>query len=607
MKWNLSRKFTIREMVLFIFMPVLLTAVLFCGSITYILLNRQLRDNTFSNAVDITTQLQLNLNYRLEDIYEKYESLLQGETMKQFLAGGLDAGRMQKEIDSLYTSRSQMLDSILLAARIPQGDFILFRGQEGSSPAKGISEETLIRSTKISSLVPGEIQWANLHEDALLDRKELARTTMLYSVVREGDAAALLVFQIREDFFRELLAQAKITEHGYLSLLSKDGEMVFKEIGPDSSLTQKDLDAIVAGTAERNFSTKSTNGQRLLVISEPLAPTDWKILAVFPEKEILGAARYIKYVYLYSIVILILLTFAMSNMFAKVFSRPIQEWIKNVHSAEKGKLDVTFHDNNCEEIAVLNDGLQALFQKMGDMVREMEQEHQTKRELEMAILQAQINPHFLYNTLYSIQQLYGMGENQTASKMVGNLSNFFRLSLSKGRELIPIRDEIEHLKSYMAIQQIRYDQITYELSIDERLMDINIIKLTLQPLVENAISHGLFSARRGHIRVKGRWADSREDIIFTIRDNGSGIPPENLDTLNCALKTGDWSALPSAYGIKNVHQRIQLYYGPSYGLSYESELDKGTTVTVRISSGLKETSPKTEEKNMDNPPETPVK
>ena len=289
----------------------------------------------------------------------------------------------------------------------------------------------------------------------------------------------------------------------------------------------------------------------------------------------------IKYVYFYGAVLLVLLTIAVSNLFSRIFSLPIQEWIKNVQSAERGCPDVTFPNTNCEEIAVLNDGLQALFQKMSEMVQHIEREHQHKRELEMAILQAQINPHFLYNTLYSIQQLYGMGENQTASKMVGDLSNFFRLSLSKGRELIPIRDEIEHLKSYMSIQQIRYDQISYELSIDERIMDLNIIKLTLQPLLENAISHGLFTARRGHIQVKGRMTE--EGIVFKVRDNGSGMAPEALEQLNHALQNGDWAALPSAYGIKNVHQRIQLYCGPSYGLSYESESDKGTTVTIHIS------------------------
>ena len=215
MKWILSRKLTIREMLLFLFMPAALAAILICGGISYLLINRQLQDNTFSNAIDITTQLQLNLNYRLEDIYEKYEAFLKSESMQQLLNGYPQPDQLQEQINSLYNSRSQMLDSVLLAAKSPKGSFILFQGQEGSVPS-AISEETMICSTQISELVPGEIYWANLHEDALLDRTVPARTTMIYSLFREGDVSVLLVFQIREDFFRELLAQARITEHGYL-------------------------------------------------------------------------------------------------------------------------------------------------------------------------------------------------------------------------------------------------------------------------------------------------------------------------------------------------------------------------------------------------------
>ena len=220
-----------------------------------------------------------------------------------------------------------------------------------------------------------------------------------------------------------------------------------------------------------------------------------------------------------------------------------------------------------------------------EMMEQMKIENETKRELEMAILQAQINPHFLYNTLYSIQQLYGMGEHQQASQMVANLSSFFRLSLSKGREIIPIRDEVEHLKNYIAIQQMRYDQLTYDLCIDDDILDNSIVKLTLQPLVENAIYHGLFGIRRGVIRILGHWEN--EDIVFKIIDNGSGMPAERVELLNRAVRTGDWSELPSVYGIKNVQQRIRLYCGENYGLYFKSEAGKGTRVIVRISTQLR--------------------
>ncbi len=203
--------------------------------------------------------------------------------------------------------------------------------------------------------------------------------------------------------------------------------------------------------------------------------------------------------------------------------------------------------------------------------------------LEMNLLQAQINPHFLYNTLYCIQQLYDMGEKENASRMVSNLSSFFRMSLSKGREVVTVQDEVEHLQQYIAIQQMRYDHLTYDVCVSESLYDFGILKMTLQPLVENAIYHGVFRNRSGHIKIKGLLEG--EDMVFTIIDNGRGMPPERLAQLTKAIESGDWTGL-DAYGVRNVQERIRLACGEGYGLTYRSEEGRGTRVIVRVSRNL---------------------
>lgn len=578
----IGRKLTIRDMMLFIFMPVLLAAVLVCGGISYLLLQQQIRENTFSNALDIVTQLQMNLDFHLEDAERAFRRLSESEQVQRLLEEGdsfSEAESLQRLMDEIYLSRTTVLGSIAVAVQTGTGQKGFVSGEAGKLGALSW-EDAAVGSYRLSVLEDGQLYWANLCQDSILERTEPVRTASIFMVQRKGDIRVLVQFQLREEFFHRLLSQARITEHGYLSVLSEDGEMIYKPLTPDNALTNADLRTIL-DSSSTHMRTRSANGNKLLVINEPLSSNEWQILAVFPENEAMGSAGAIKYVYLYSLLLLILLIFAFSNFFANVFSRPINEWIDRVHSAEKGQFNVTFHDDICKEISTLNDGLGALLQKMEDMMSQMKKEDETKHELEMAILQAQINPHFLYNTLYSIQQLYGMGENQTASQMVANLSSFFRLSLSKGRELITIRDEVEHLKSYIAIQQLRYDQLTYDLYIDDDILDNMIVKLTLQPLVENAIYHGLFGIRRGQIRIKGRW--DAGDIVFQIIDNGSGMPPEKVEELNRAVKTGDWSKLPAVYGIKNVQQRIQLYCGENYGLHFESEPERGTRVIVRIS------------------------
>lgn len=590
MKWIAGRKLTIRDMFLFIFMPILLTAVIICGSVSYLLIRRQIQDNTFSNALDIVSQLQMNLDYQLADIQRRFESLADSHPIQQLLEEGdafSDDDSLLKAMEELYDSRSDVLDSIAVVYDGDSGVQKRF-GAGDSNRLDRISWETdAIGIFPLKDLQADRLYWANLNQNDFFDRDQPVNTASLFLVKENQNGRYLFLFHLREEFFRTLLGQARITEHGYLSLLSEDGEIIFKQQTPDNTLTEEDLNAIV-NSASMHFKTKSINGSELLVINEPLTSNGWQILAVFPEDEAMGAAQYIKYVYLYVLALLLLLIYGFANLFASVFSKPIQEWIDKVNSAGKGKFDVTFHDNICEEISTLNNGLEALFRKMKDMMEQMKKENETKHELEMAILQAQINPHFLYNTLYSIQQLYGMGENQQASQMVANLSNFFRLSLSKGREVIPIRDEVEHLKSYIAIQQMRYDQLTYDLCIDDDILDNSIVKLTLQPLVENAIYHGLFGIRRGQIRILGHWENG--DIVFKIIDNGNGMPAEKVELLNRAVETGDWSQLPSVYGIKNVQQRIRLYCGENYGLRFKSEPGRGTRVIIRISAHLRSSS-----------------
>lgn len=583
---GMGRKLTIRDMVLFIFMPVLLAAVLLCGGISYFLIRRQIQDNTFSNALDIVTQLQMNLDYRLGDVESALTGLAHSGQVLALLQQGEDFSQdeaLQRLLEDIYLSRATVLDSIAVVARTGEETRCYTAGTQ-ASPTDLPWEQLQIGPYQLSQVQPDTPYWVNLCTDSFLQREQPEQTVSLFTTGRQDEVQLVIVFQLREDFFRTLLSQARITEHGYLSLLSGDGEMLFKPLTPENTLTETDLSTIL-DSESHHLRTKSVDGSRLLVINEPLLSNEWQILAVFPENEAMGTAQYVLYVYLGMLVLLAAVIVIFANFFARVFSYPIQEWIDKVNSAEKGCFDVTFHDNLCEEISTLNDGLKALFGKMEEMVDQIKKEDETKHELEMAILQAQINPHFLYNTLYSIQQLYGMGENQLASQMVGNLSSFFRLSLSKGREIITIRDEVEHLRSYIAIQQVRYDQLTYEFYIDDNILDNSIVKLTLQPLVENAIYHGLFGIRRGQIRIRGHW--EKGDIVFQILDNGNGMPAEQVEELNRAVETGDWSNLPSVYGIKNVQQRIQLYCGKNYGLHFESEPEKGTQVIVKISARLK--------------------
>ena len=222
------------------------------------------------------------------------------------------------------------------------------------------------------------------------------------------------------------------------------------------------------------------------------------------------------------------------------------------------------------------------------LIEDIHKEQENAKDAELRLLQEQINPHFLYNTLDAIVWMTEAGEKENAIQVIQELSNFFRISLSKGQSEITIRNEKEHVKSYLEIQRYRYqDILDFELDFDEEILENRIQKLTLQPIVENALYHGIKNKRgRGLIKVTGRKETSdstgKTDIVFTVEDNGIGMKPDELKHLRELISGTVEQDEKSGYGMANVEKRLEMLYGEKYGISVESTYGEGTTVTVRI-------------------------
>lgn len=241
--------------------------------------------------------------------------------------------------------------------------------------------------------------------------------------------------------------------------------------------------------------------------------------------------------------------------------------------------------SHADEITELGLSFNIMISKIRALLDETIKKQDDLKKAEMRVLQAQINPHFLYNTLDTIIWLAETNRNDQVVDMVRALSNFFRVTLSKGREWICIGDELEHVHSYLTILKVRYrDILDYQIDVDEDVLVGTILKLSLQPLVENALYHGIKNKRGGGtIVVRGRRVGD-DLVLFEIEDNGIGVPPEKLEELRRGLANGvNANEIgENGYGIYNVNNRIQLFYGGSYGLTIESEYQKGTKVTVRL-------------------------
>ena len=237
-------------------------------------------------------------------------------------------------------------------------------------------------------------------------------------------------------------------------------------------------------------------------------------------------------------------------------------------------------DTSIAELKTLDRNFDKMAGRITSLMEKQRQDQQSLHRAELELLQAQINPHFLYNTLDSIAILAESQREEDVVNMVTSLSTFFRNSLNRGEDIISLRAELIQAKSYLEIQQIRYsDILTYSISLPEEIQDVTVPKLILQPLIENALYHGIKNRRgRGVIQITGE--KQNDDILLQVRDNGAGMTEEQLQR----LQAGVYEEHHSGLGLKNVHQRIRLYCGEPYGLTFESKQGIGTTVTVLLPS-----------------------
>ncbi len=270
-----------------------------------------------------------------------------------------------------------------------------------------------------------------------------------------------------------------------------------------------------------------------------------------------------------------------SRNLSRKLTDPVGNLCSRLEAIGRGELTVRDPiQADVREVQLVFDGIEQMVGHLKRLMEENTTQEKQRRQAELALLQAQINPHFLYNTMDTIVWLIESGDVGKAAAMINSLSSYFRLSLSQGKSIITLAEEEMHINSYLQIQQVRYrDIMEYDIDIPEGLKKYTLPKLTLQPLVENALYHGIKMKRRmGHIHVSGRELNGK--VILVVKDDGIGMPEEKLSALRESL--GNTRNGGEDFGLRTVHQRIQILFGKAYGLALESTPDAGTAVTVAI-------------------------
>ena len=289
------------------------------------------------------------------------------------------------------------------------------------------------------------------------------------------------------------------------------------------------------------------------------------------------------FVFMYAIIVCVI---ALAAVVVTVFvSRSITGPVKNLCEATRriagGDFSVRVTLRSKDEIATLADSVNDMSEHLEEMVSKIKEDERKMRYTELRLLQEQINPHFLYNTLDTIVWLVEGNDPEKAVNMVVSLSDFFRIVLSKGKEIITIKEEEQHIRSYLEIQQVRYrDILEYDIQIEPQLYSYDILKLTLQPLVENALYHGIKVKRgKGIIRVTGRLKG--DEIYLEVKDNGVGMSEDELDSLRIKINK-PCKETDAGFGLANVNERIRINFGAQYGMTIHSREGEGTSVQVVI-------------------------
>lgn len=384
-----------------------------------------------------------------------------------------------------------------------------------------------------------------------------------------------VVLDVRFSQIANYVDEVGIGQHGYCFIMDRKGNIVYH---PQQQLIYSGLKS-----EQTDILTKAGDGtlvkKNVIYSIRSLDNCDWRIVGVsYIDELVTVKVRGAMQILLVMIAFVLVTVFLSSFLLTHMISHPIQNLVKAMKDFEADAEEFSYQPvHGSKEMIALSDSFGHMVGRIQDLMEKVRREEITLRKTELKALQAQINPHFLYNTLDAIGWMCEEERSQDAVEMVNALARLFRISISKGHELIPIGKEVEHARSYLMIQNFRYkNQFTYSFDIEEECLPYLCNKITLQPIIENAIYHGINRmVDEGEIRI--RIYGEGDDIVFSVSDNGVGMSKEQCGSI-LKSEPGDQTGI----GIKNVNDRIKIYFGEEYGITIESEPDEGTCVSIRM-------------------------
>lgn len=530
------------------------------------------------NNKRIVDQIDLNLNSYLRSMMRISDSMY----YRVIKNSDIKSDNIINQMDFLYETNRDQLVSIAVFS--DNGELIAAEPLSKLKPSVDVKQQDWYKSAKK--------RIENLHfstphvEDLFITSDDSYQWAVSLSRYVELTSAGsithgVLLVDMNFSGIEQICKNNSFGTTGFVYITDENGEIIYH---PKQRLIYSNLyqeNNLVDAKHEDGTYTENFENQRRLVTIKTVGYTGWKIIAVDPFQDIdFMYSRFKTYTVLIAIFIILILIF-INILLSSRIANPIENLEHYVKKIEEGDFEQQIEVSGSYEIEHLGKAINSMVRQtrklMGDIIAEQE----AKRRSELDALQAQINPHFLYNTLDSIVWMTENEHYKDAVCMVTSLARLFRISLSKGRNIISVGEELEHVRNYLIIQNFRYaDKFRYSIDADPKVLNYATIKLIVQPLVENSIYHGMEYMDNGEITIKAY--QEGKDLYIDVIDNGPGMPQEQVDALLAGKEDTSNRESGSGIGIQNIQERIKLYFGEQYGLILYSEPDVGTTARIHL-------------------------
>ena len=588
------KKSGFKSQILFFLTIAGIIGILIIGGAVYFLEVHQVKKNTSYLIQNATKQTANTLDVKLNLIFTQYNKMMDKSSLWRLVNQSYNENEKTREYNdivecyqdmkALYSSYPEVIDSLY------------FEFGDGNSIPLYKDMFLEQKDVKWDDLFQKEYEgnfgyyWINRHEEQIFRTKNPRYVISLIQNLKniKEENTSFMVLNFKSTYIEKILEETRISENGYMMMISQDGRLGGEEKEEKYQLSDSDIEKIL-GREEQNTiyeTTGENNKEKLFVYCDTLKMNGWTIVSVVPEKDLLSSMKEFLPVLIGVIASLFLLATIFFMLSAGRITKPIERLTNQVIEFQTNQ-DISFDagENAGYEVRILSTGLTGLKNRVEELLNQVRKEQEEKTKLELLILQEQIKPHFLYNTLASIKQLISMEENEKAENMCEALSRFYRIGLSDGKDFITIKEEAEHVENYLLIQRYRYNtNFEYSINISKNILDEKLLKLSLQPLVENAIYHGIKKKEEyGMIIISGYEKD--DYIYLEVFDDGAGMTKDQLAELKETVNKRELNENTKHFGLSNVNHRLKLYFGDKARLEFESTEGMYTQVTMILPKG----------------------